>query len=77
MRVVPNMVYEFRKADDLGNQYHAEEFRFGNGTVLTDAQAQALVGAMAGFTAGSSASSTSAEPSMTILPVDFAATALA
>lgn len=33
----------------LGNQYHAEEFRFVDGSMLTDAQAQSLVQAMASF----------------------------
>lgn len=33
----------------LGNQYHTEEFRFVDGSVLTDAQAQSLVQAMASF----------------------------
>ena len=33
----------------LGNQYHLEEFRFTNGAVVTDVQAQALVSAMAAF----------------------------
>jgi Ca2+-binding RTX toxin-like protein len=35
----------------LGSQYHAEEFRFTDGSVLTDSQAQGLVGAMAAFSA--------------------------
>lgn len=33
----------------LGSAYRVEEFRFTDGSVLTDMQAQALVGAMAGF----------------------------
>lgn len=38
----------------LGNQYHVEEFRFSDGSVLTDAQVQGLVSAMAGFNAPTS-----------------------
>jgi Ca2+-binding RTX toxin-like protein len=35
----------------LGSAYHVEQFRFSDGTVLTDTQAQALVGTMAAFAA--------------------------
>ncbi len=35
----------------LGAQYHVERFNFTDGTTLTDAQAQALVGTMAAFAA--------------------------
>ena len=35
----------------LGNQYHVEEFRFNDGSILTDSQVQGLVSAMAGFSA--------------------------
>jgi Ca2+-binding RTX toxin-like protein len=35
----------------LGSQYHVEEFRFNDGSVVTDAQVQGLVSAMAGFSA--------------------------
>ncbi|MEO8297699.1 MAG: calcium-binding protein [Burkholderiales bacterium] len=48
----------------LGSQYHAEEFRFTDGSVLTDSQAQGLVGAMAAFSAGASASGLSASSAM-------------
>ena len=41
----------------LGTKYHVEEFRFGDGTVLTDTQAQSLVSAMAAFTASGTTSS--------------------
>lgn len=37
----------------LGNQYHVEEFRFADGSMLTDSQVQGLVGAMATFSAAS------------------------
>jgi Ca2+-binding RTX toxin-like protein len=33
----------------LGSAYHVEQFRFSDGTVLTDTQAQGLVGMMAAF----------------------------
>ena len=33
----------------LGSQYHVEEFRFSDGSVLLDTQAQSLVSAMASF----------------------------
>jgi len=33
----------------LGTQYHVEQFMFGDGSVLSDAQAQSLVSAMAAF----------------------------
>jgi trimeric autotransporter adhesin len=39
----------------LGSQYHVEEFRFNDGSVLTDSQVQNLVSAMAGFSAASAA----------------------
>lgn len=41
----------------LGTKYHVEEFRFGDGSVLTDTQAQSLVSAMAAFTASGTSSS--------------------
>ena len=41
----------------LGSKYHVEEFRFGDGTVLTDTQAQALVSAMAAFSSSGTTSS--------------------
>ena len=34
----------------LGNQYHVEQFKSGNGKTLLDSQVQNLVSAMAGFT---------------------------
>jgi Ca2+-binding RTX toxin-like protein len=42
----------------LGSAYHVEQFRFSDGTVLTDTQAQGLVGMMAAF--GASAASAQA-----------------
>ena len=39
----------------LGSQYHVEEFRFSDGTVLLNTQAQLLVSAMASFNAPTSA----------------------
>ncbi len=48
----------------LGNAWHVEEFRFTDGSVLLDSQAQNLVSAMASFGAlGSEASSTMFAPS--------------
>lgn len=41
----------------LGNQYHVEDFRFNDGSVLTDTQVQGLVSAMAGFSAPASGTS--------------------
>lgn len=41
----------------LGAMYHVEEFRFSDGSVLTDTQAQALVSAMSTFTASGTTSS--------------------
>ena len=41
----------------LGTKYHVEEFRFKDGTVLTDTQAQALVSAMAAFSPSATTSS--------------------
>jgi Ca2+-binding RTX toxin-like protein len=37
----------------LGAQYHVEEFRFNDGSIVTDAQVQGLVSAMAAFSASS------------------------
>jgi Ca2+-binding RTX toxin-like protein len=37
----------------LGAQYHVEEFRFNDGTIVSDAQVQGLVSAMAAFSASS------------------------
>lgn len=39
----------------LGNQYHVEEFRFSDGSMLLDSQVQGLVSAMASFSAGAAA----------------------
>ncbi|MEY4564262.1 MAG: hypothetical protein RLZZ618_3539, partial [Pseudomonadota bacterium] len=44
----------------LGAQYHVEEFRFNDGSILSDSAVQGLVGAMASFGATSSAASTGA-----------------
>jgi hypothetical protein len=33
----------------VGTQYHVEQFAFGDGSVLSDAQVQGLVSAMAAF----------------------------
>ena len=41
----------------LGTKYHVEEFRFSDGSVLTDTQAQSLVSAMAAFASPSTTSS--------------------
>ena len=41
----------------LGSRYHVEDFRFSDGSVLTDSQVQGLVGAMATFNASSSGAS--------------------
>lgn len=48
----------------LGSAFHVEQFRFSNGSVLTDTQAQGLVGAMAAF-AAPAAASTSLDSTMT------------
>ncbi|MBT9527737.1 MAG: calcium-binding protein, partial [Rhizobacter sp.] len=40
----------------LGSRYHVEDFRFSDGSVLTDSQVQSLVGAMATFSASSGSS---------------------
>jgi Ca2+-binding RTX toxin-like protein len=42
----------------LGNRYHVEDFRFSDGSVLTDSQVQGLVGAMASFSASSATGTT-------------------
>ena len=44
----------------LGNQYHVEEFRFTDGTVVLDSQVQGLLSAMAAFTAASAPSASDA-----------------
>jgi len=48
----------------LGSAFHVERFSFSNGSVLTDTQAQGLVGAMAAF-AAPAAASTSLDSTMT------------
>jgi Ca2+-binding RTX toxin-like protein len=59
-----------------GSRYHVEDFRFSDGSVLTDTQVQALVGAMATFTASSSGSSNLiATPTKTAMQ-DLAASSL-
>lgn len=61
----------------LGNQYHVEQFRFSDGAVLSDVQAQALVGAMAGFSAGTSSGlGNTASQRMTIPPIELAASTM-
>ncbi|WP_418320493.1 calcium-binding protein [Piscinibacter sakaiensis] len=62
----------------LGNQYHIEEFRFSDGSVLLDSQAQALVGAMAGFGAASAMTNgtTTLQPRMSIGTTDLAPQAM-
>ena len=45
----------------LGNSYHVEEFAYKDGTVLTDAQVQGLVSAMAAFAAPASVDSRSSD----------------
>lgn len=56
----------------LGTQYHVERFNFSDGSVLTDAQAQALVGAMAGFTGAAAGGSIAAREDRAALTVDLA-----
>ncbi len=57
----------------LGTAYHAEAFRFSDGSMLNDAEAQALVGAMAvfGATATGGGGSAPLQPRMTIGTVDL------
>ena len=55
----------------LGNAYHAEEFRFSDGSMLTDTEAQALVGAMASFGASAAGDGLAIQPRMTIGTVDY------
>jgi Ca2+-binding RTX toxin-like protein len=45
----------------LGNSYHVEEFAYKDGTVLTDAQVQGLVSAMAAFAAPASVDARSSD----------------
>ncbi|MBB2485714.1 hypothetical protein H5407_10835 [Mitsuaria sp. WAJ17] len=62
----------------LGTQYQVEEFRFSNGDVLTNAQVQSLVVAMAGFGGGVTAEMAGAlgEPLRHQQPVLLSAAAL-
>lgn len=61
----------------LGNQYHVEEFRFSDGAVLTDLQAQAMVGAMAAFGgSGSSGLGNASSLRMTIPQIELAPNAM-
>ncbi len=59
----------------LGTQYQVEEFRFSNAEVLTNAQVQALVVAMAGF-GGAASLGVLGEPLRQQHPVQLAAAAL-
>jgi Ca2+-binding RTX toxin-like protein len=56
----------------LGAQYRVEEFRFTDGTVLSDTQVQGLISAMAGFSAGTS--SGAVVPTMRVPSQDLVAT---
>jgi hypothetical protein len=60
----------------LGTSNHVEEFRLKDGTVLTDVQAQSLVGALAVFNPGGSASSASM-PEHRMRPADLSVSAMA
>lgn len=57
----------------LGTPYHVERFLFGDGSVLTDTQAQALVGAMASFSSAAAESSIAVREERVQLNVDLAA----
>ena len=56
----------------LGTQYRVEEFRFTDGSVLSDTQVQGLISAMAGFSAGTG--SGAVVPTMRIPSQDLVAT---
>jgi len=60
----------------LGSQYHVEEFRFNDGSVLTDSQVQGLVSAMASFSAASSGQTSGTTVWRGTLPADLAASAI-
>ncbi|MGY4830466.1 calcium-binding protein [Sphaerotilaceae bacterium SBD11-9] len=61
----------------VGSQYHVEEFRFSDGSILTDSQVQGLVGAMASFGSTSAATTgTSGRVTRGTLPIDIAPNAL-
>jgi Ca2+-binding RTX toxin-like protein len=60
----------------LGNQYHVEEFRFSDGTVLTDSQVQGLVSAMAGFNAPTSGIASAASMRQGFQATDLAVSSL-
>ncbi|HZE92448.1 MAG TPA: calcium-binding protein, partial [Rhizobacter sp.] len=60
----------------LGSQYHVEEFRFSDGSIVTDAQVQGLVSAMAGFAAPASVQTTPTNTWRGTLPVDLAGNAV-
>ena len=61
----------------LGSQYHVEEFRFIDGSVLSDSQVQGLVSAMAGFAAPAAGQTTTADVWRGTQPVQLAANAMA
>jgi len=60
----------------VGSQWHVEEFRFNDGSVLTDSQVQGLVSAMAGFNAPASGETTSTTVWRGTSPENLAANAL-
>ena len=60
----------------LGTQYQVEEFRFSNSEVLTNAQVQALVTAMAGFGGEASMATVMGDPLRHQAPMLLAAAAL-
>ena len=60
----------------LGSQYHVEEFRFNDGSILTDSQVQGLVSAMAGFSASASGQTSGTTVWRGTLPADLAASAI-
>ncbi|MGY4830464.1 beta strand repeat-containing protein [Sphaerotilaceae bacterium SBD11-9] len=61
----------------VGSQYHVEEFRFSDGSILTDSQVQGLVSAMASFGSTSVATTgTSGRVTRGTLPIDIAPNAL-
>jgi len=60
----------------LGSQYHVEEFRFNDGSIVTDSQVQGLVSAMAGFSAAASGQTSGTTIWRGTLPADLAASAV-
>ena len=60
----------------LGSQYHVEEFRFNDGSIVTDAQVQGLVSAMASFGTMASGQTSGTTVWRGTLPADLAASAM-